>query len=434
MSALRFTNSDQWKALESHLVETDYERYAFAFTRLLPAGDEVVVEVVDIELIPDDEVDLHRLDDEALDRVHSRAVRDGLGVVEFHRHQFGPPRFSATDEEGLEPMAAYVTDIVPGHPYGAGLLADGELRVDYWKRHQDRLERSTFDSVTVVGDHFRVLNAQVATSATFDRQVDLLTSEGQAALAAMRVALVGAGGTGSHMAVGLAYLGCRNVVVFDGDSIEPSNLNRTVTADPADLDAPKTVVARRRLREIAPGIDVEVRPAITPTASAAEFADFDLIIGCVDDDGVRNFLNDVSVGAAVPYLDIATGVDSEVSPPAVGGRVVLVRSGHPCLHCHDLLDPVEIASWAKSPEQRKLDRQHGYGTGTPNPSVVYLNAIASYTGLAELAAWVSGRRPPAQFVRVDLSGHLALPGAPPGTRVLPETPISPDPTCFVCGS
>ena len=295
------------------------------------------------------------------------------------------------------------------------------------------VERSTFDSVTLLGDHYRILNAPKTSSPTFDRQVDLVTSTGQDTLAAMRIALVGAGGTGSHIAVGLAYLGCRDVVVYDGDVIEITNLNRTVTADPADLGTPKALVAQRRMREIAPDIRVEARPAITDTTPKTELANFDLIIGCVDHDGARDFLNDVAVTTATPYFDIATGVDTDLTPPVVGGHIVLVRPGHPCLHCHSLLDPVEVGQWVKPPHQQDLDHQHGYGTGVPNPSIVYLNAIASYTALAELAAWVSGVRPPAQVLRVDLSGYLTKPGAPLGPRIVVDTPARPDPTCFACG-
>jgi len=432
MSAIRFTNPDHWNTLEGHLVGGDHERYAFAFTRPLSAGDEVVVEVVDVVLIPDDEVQLHRLAGEAMDRVHNDAIKGGLGVVEFHRHPAGPPRFSGTDEDGLAPMASYVTGILPGRAYGAGVLADGRVRVDHWQSRHGSVERSTFDSVTVLGDHYRILNAPKTSAPTFDRQLDLVTAQGQDALAVMRVALVGAGGTGSHMGVGLAYLGFRDVVVYDGDRIELSNLNRTVTADPSDLGAPKALVAQRRMREIAPGMRVETRPPITPATPKANLADFDLIIGCVDHDGVRDYLNDVAVTTATPYLDIATGVDTKVTPPAVGGHVVLVRPGHPCLHCHDLLDPAEVGSWTKPPDQQILDYQHGYGTGVPNPSVVYLNAMASYAGLAEIAAWVSGHRPPAQFLQVDLNSSLAKRGTPPGSRIVVNTPTGAVSTCFAC--
>ena len=59
-----------------------------------------------------------------------------------------------------------------------------------------------------------------------------------------------AGGTGSHAAVALAYLGARDVLVLDDDHVEITNLNRLVTAGHADIDTPKNVTARRRMREL----------------------------------------------------------------------------------------------------------------------------------------------------------------------------------------
>ena len=56
--------------------------------------------------------------------------------------------------------------------------------------------------------------------------------------------------------------------------------------------------------------------------------------------------------------------------------MILTRPGRPCLTCLGELDSAEIGRWAKSLDQQALDRLYGYGTGTPNPSVVYLNGLS----------------------------------------------------------
>ena len=76
------------------------------------------------------------------------------------------------------------------------------------------------------------------------------------------------------------------------------------------------------------------------------------------------------------------------------------------------LDATEVGRWGKSAEQQALDRAHGYGTDRPNPAVVHLNGIAVYAALAEIIAWISGQRPPAQYIDIDLSGALARWAAP----------------------
>jgi len=246
------------------------------------------------------------------------------------------------------------------------------------------------------------------------------------------VAVIGAGGTGSHAALALAYLGVGDVLVLDDDHAEVTNLNRLVTAGHADIGAPKNLVARRRMREIDPGLRVSALPALSPVGAHPELDDVDLIIGCVDHDGPRDRLNQIAVDTATPYIDVATGIDTTTLPPTVGGRAVLVIPGGPCLHCLGELDPAEISRWAKTPEQQTLDRVHGYGTPEPNPAVVHLNGIAVHAALGELVAWVSGHRPPAQYLDVDLSGVLARADSPPGCRVAPRRPARPVSGCICC--
>lgn len=436
MSSLKFTQPAHWDAIESHLTEGRGERFAFALTRQLAAGP--ILEVIGVELIGDHEVRADgtgcSIAEATLDRVHNLAVKTGCGLVEFHNHQLGPPGFSPTDEEGLTPTADYVTGLLPDQPYGAGVYADGRVRVEHWHRTPTGLARAHFDSVVLLGDHLRLLNTPAPSDARrLVRQKDYLGISASATLAHLRVAVVGAGGTGSHVAVALAYLGVREVLVFDDDEVEESNLNRLVTAGVADLGAPKNLVARRRIREVDPSLSPVALPGIHPIRASAELASVDLIIGCVDHDGPRHRLNQLAVEMATPYIDVATGIDPETDPPTVGGRVVVVRPEGPCLHCLGELDPAEVGRWGKPLEQAALDEAHGYGTSTANPAVVHLNGIAAHTAIAELIAWVSGHRPPAQYIDVDLSGALTRSDAPSGCRVTPRHPGLRTETCIACG-
>jgi hypothetical protein len=263
----------------------------------------------------------------------------------------------------------------------------------------------------------------------FSRQLPLLGADAQAAIATMRISVVGAGGTGSQVAVYLAYLGFRHVLILDDDLVEASNLNRLITADHADIDSPKTIVARRRMRAIDPAIQVYAMPGLTVTGDHPELHDLDLIIGCVDNDGPRHRLNQIAIETRTPYIDIATGVDDSQEPIALGGRVVFIQPGGPCLTCLGELDSAEIARWAKPADQQALDRQHGYGTGTQNPSVIHLNGLAVNAALAEIVAWISGARPPAQWLDIDLLGNAARPGIQIGPREVPVRNTG----CVDCG-
>lgn len=434
MATLRFIEAAHWEAIERHLNGARSERFAFALTRTLSDGDRgPVLQVVGIELIIDDEVDFDgtgfTIADVALDRVHNRAVIEKSGLVEFHNHGRGAPGFSQTDEAALEPMAEYIVDILDGRPYGAAVWASGRLHAEWFRRRENGLERGVFRSVTVVGEHLRVLNCRDhLDSDRFSRQIPLLGHAAQAAIRHLRVAIVGSGGTGSHAVTLLAYLGVRDFVLLDDDVIDPTSLNRVVTAEPPDIDAPKTLVARRRVLALHPEARVEALPGLTPRGGHPELLEADLIVGCVDDDGPRHRLNAVAIDAGVPYLDVGTGVDPNVEPPATGARISFVLPGGPCLGCTGEMDPVEVGRWYKSLEQQELDRAHGYGTRDPAPSVVHLNGLAVNVAIAELVAWISGARRPALRLDVSLDGSDQL----PGTRVSPSRDTARRPGCVEC--
>ncbi|MDQ3756399.1 MAG: ThiF family adenylyltransferase [Actinomycetota bacterium] len=438
MSALKFVHPGHWSDLEAHLMSGRGEHFAFAHGRVLAApASGPVIEVMDIELILDEDVQSDStgwsISDAALDRVHNAAATGGYALIEFHNHHRGPASFSRTDELGLEPMANYVTDLLPGRPYGAGVYAEGHVHVDYWTRTDTGVERETFRSVAVLDDHLRILNAGPPGSAErHARQADVLGDHGNATLEKLRVAVVGAGGTGSHAAVALAYLGVTDVLVLDDDLVEITNLNRLVTATTADIGAPKNLVARRRMRDVDPAIHVVALPGLSPDTAHPELHDVDLIIGCVDHDGPRDRLNQIAIDTATPYIDIATGIDATTTPPTLGGRVVIVTPAGPCLHCVRELDPVEVSRWNKDEQQQALDREHGYGAPGGAPSVVHLNGITVHVAVAELIAWISGHRAPAQYLDIDLSGLLAATTSPSGTRVVPRVPAKPVPACIAC--
>jgi molybdopterin/thiamine biosynthesis adenylyltransferase len=436
MSTLKFTNPDHWARIEQHLAEATAERFAFALTNTIDNGIEgPVLEVAGVILIGDRDTERGHngwyLADQALDRVHNQAVAAGNGLVEFHNHHLGPPGFSHIDETALTPMVGYVLDLLHGTPYGAGVWAQGSVRADWWRLDGNGgVQRGRFRTVTVIGDRLQVINASPITDERFSRQLPLLGADAQAAIATLRVAIVGAGGTGSHVALGLTYLGFRDVLVLDDDLVETSNLNRLVTADQADTGSPKTIVARRRMRAIDPASQVRALPGLTATGNHPELNDTDLIIGCVDHDGPRHRLNQIAVDTRTPYIDIATGVDNAHESLALGGRVVLLLPDGPCLTCLDELDSAEIARWAKSYDQQALDRLHGYGTGTPNPSVVHLNGLAVNAALTEVVAWLSGARRPARWLDIDLLGNSTRPGIQIGPREIAERNAG----CIDCGA
>lgn len=104
----------------------------------------------------------------------------------------------------------------------------------------------------------------------YSRQELLFGQEGQRRLQALRVAVVGLGGLGSHVVQQLAYLGVLKYVLVDGDVVTPSSLNRLIGAVEGDVAErrPKVEVAKRVITTVQPSADVH--PVRSPPRGDAE--------------------------------------------------------------------------------------------------------------------------------------------------------------------
>jgi bacteriocin biosynthesis cyclodehydratase domain-containing protein len=93
----------------------------------------------------------------------------------------------------------------------------------------------------------------------------------QARLAASRVTVIGLGGLGCWSAFGLACAGIGELVVVDGDRVDPTNLNRQILYTPADVGFAKVEVGACVLRAFNPLISVQ--PVGRRLEGEAEVAD-----------------------------------------------------------------------------------------------------------------------------------------------------------------
>jgi len=91
----------------------------------------------------------------------------------------------------------------------------------------------------------------------FSRTAALIGEDALARLRAASVAVFGLGGVGGHIVEALARAGVGRLILIDGDSVAPSNLNRQIIAATRTLGMRKTDAARARVAEIAPDCTVE---------------------------------------------------------------------------------------------------------------------------------------------------------------------------------
>lgn len=373
--------------------------------------------------------------------VINRAKEEGLVIVEVHTHPLSDERvtFSAVDDREMPEFVSYAMDSLDGRPYAAVVLGRNSLDARYW---EDPDEHRPVERVVIAGDKF---DYRVPTSSPlnqsggsvvldrYDRQIRFLGEPGQGQLGRLRVGVVGAGGIGSHVVQQLAYLGVRDFHLVDPDTAEESNLNRTVGVYPWDVGLPKVAMAARLIQQVGADEEVDVTAIEEDLQSEAAIRGLlasDIIVGCVDNDGARQLLNELSRVGHIPYLDVATGIETADGDLAqMGGRTAFVHPDGPCLHCMAEIDRDEARYFLKLPEEREDDREAGYideAWENPNPSVVSLNGAIASSAMNEVLLYVTG----ADSV-VPLTYHyIREPGS--DSQRLARRRVEHDPDCYTC--
>ncbi|TVQ40866.1 MAG: ThiF family adenylyltransferase [Spirochaetaceae bacterium] len=119
----------------------------------------------------------------------------------------------------------------------------------------------------------------------YARHRPMLSDDGMRRLRSARVLLAGVGGLGSNVAVLLARLGVARLIIRDPGVLDAPDLNRQVLYMAADLGRAKVDVARERLREINPGLELDL--AGERISADTRLPRADICFDCLDSFGAR---------------------------------------------------------------------------------------------------------------------------------------------------
>jgi molybdopterin/thiamine biosynthesis adenylyltransferase len=126
----------------------------------------------------------------------------------------------------------------------------------------------------------------------------------QERLRSARLLVVGAGALGNEVMKNLALLGLGTTYLIDFDTVEPSNLSRSVLFREQDGGQPKAHVAARRACELNPEIAVvPIHGNVITDLGLGLFAAVDLVIGCLDNREARLWVNRQCWKAGTPWID-----------------------------------------------------------------------------------------------------------------------------------
>ena len=165
----------------------------------------------------------------------------------------------------------------------------------------------------------------------YSRQIRFgpLGSDGQARLAAAKVAIIGCGALGTFQASALARAGVGYLRLIDRDIVEWSNLQRQWLFDEADASTqqPKAAAAAQHLKAINSTIQIEPLAVDVNAANIEDLLDgVDLFLDATDNFETRFLLNDFAIERAIPWIYGAAVGSYGLSFPILPGH-------GPCLRC-----------------------------------------------------------------------------------------------------
>lgn len=265
----------------------------------------------------------------------------------------------------------------------------------------------------------------------FNRQIAIFGLQGQEKIRSTKVVLVGFGGLGTFVLPQLCLLGVKHITVVEHEAFSETNRNRYMGFLYSDFDTKKGIgvdkvlVAERIAKGIDPDIDIKIiKNKLESCEAFNAILKADIVIGCLDSDGARSILNELSIAYGVTYIDLASEVFEDGT---FGGRVAIVKDGNGCLHCMgDGLDQTEVRRYLADDTQLENEanvygvKKESLATGS-GPSVVDLNGIIASLGVQEFKLLITDPKNSSRYL--NYRGHL---------KTISKVQVNGSNNCYCC--
>jgi len=309
-------------------------------------------------------------------RAAERAAEAGAGLVLLHSHPAGRSwQDLSRDDIDAERGHAAQTLALTGQPLvGMTLAGDGAWSARTWTRAgRGDYARVDHATVRVAGErlqlthHPRLSPIPDPNDSVQRRTISAWGPDAQAALARLRIGIIGAGSVGALVAEALARTGIRQLVLIDFDSIKTHNLDRLLHATARDvrLARSKVETLQRALGRSATATDPIIEAHELSIVERAGFAlalDCDVLVSCVDRPWPRYALNLIAYAYLIPVIDGGIKVTTAGGTRLTGAdwRAHVAAPTRQCLECLGQYDPGLVAS----EREGQLDDPH-YIDGLP---------------------------------------------------------------------
>jgi hypothetical protein len=343
------------------------------FTDYLPVEDEDYI---------DDEYVGAKINANAIRKSMQYCLDNGRGGFHVHIHNHkGKPVPSKTDNIGLPGVVDSLKNVTGNQANGILILSQDSFYAIV--KSNDHTHYVIPEIVSVVGYpmKFQFNTPGPTTVADVYTRQSFLGKNSTSIFENIRVGIVGLGGGGSHIAQQLAHIGVKNIVVFDDDKIEDSNLNRLVGGQYNDLEieAQKTSIANRLILGILPTANV-VEIQEKWQSHPEELQKCDIVFGCVDTYIARQQLEAECRRYLIPFIDI--GMDVYQSNPNeyhMSGQIILSMPGMPGMQSMGFLTEEKLAVEAAK-----------YGNVGGRPQVIWPNGVLASSAIGVFVDIVTG--------------------------------------------
>jgi molybdopterin/thiamine biosynthesis adenylyltransferase len=363
-----------------------YERVGFLYTTHKVINGHTYIWINSYQPVADD----HYIEDATVGaRFGSEAIRGAMETalgnrfgslyVHLHDHK-GMPFPSQTDKEGIPGIVQSIINAAPKETHGYLILSKNAffLRV---RMPGSKLYIETAD-ISVVGKPMLFQYHQRPNGIENDRfsRQSFLGVNSEYLFRQVKIGIVGLGGGGSHVAQQLAHIGITNPLIFDGDHVELSNLNRLIGGWFTDVihKTLKTKIAKRLVKKLLPKANVTCYPGRWQDF-ADELQTCDIVIGCIDDFASRAELEAECRRYLIPYIDIGMDVHRGPQHITMSGQIITSIPGLPCMRCLQYITEEKLAIEAGK-----------YGDAGMRPQVVWPNGVLASTAVGLMIELITG--------------------------------------------
>ncbi|WP_199913405.1 HesA/MoeB/ThiF family protein [Flagellimonas amoyensis] len=358
-----------------------YERVGFILTRLcVTQTQELIIAykfcpVADEDYVQDESVGA-RINSLAIRKIMQTALTEKCGVFHVHIHAHsGKPYESLSDAEGIPPMMESISRINSKEKHGYLILSKNSAFCNvYSSDYQCFIEPNIYEEIGYPMNF--VLSDKFKSSLELERNKRqmFLGEDSLLLLKEITIGIVGYGGGGSHIGLQLAHIGFENIVIFDGDRFEESNINRLVGANYSDIKncTRKVEIAERVIKDVLPTANVELVQKRWQE-EPEKLQKCDIIIGCVDSFVERQQLEAEARRYLIPLIDIGMDIHKSNDNFSISGQLILSLPGDFCMSCCGFITDKKLEIEAMK-----------YGDVGGNPQVVWSNGVLASSAVGLL--------------------------------------------------